>query len=88
VSGRAGPVLSVTIRQVVARGAAAGGAETEGEWAQPADRRPSANGSARGVTGRVQGSETTNGLPPSLALRLDAAVCAASRVEYSPTLTL
>ena len=36
----------------------------------------------------AQGPETTNGLPPSRPLRLVAAVWAASRVRYSPTLTL
>ena len=71
-------------------GGVAGGGEGGApvDRAQPAIRRPSANQGPRGGTVVVQGSEMTNGLPPSLALRLDAAFWAASRVEYSPTLTL
>ena len=49
---------------------------------------PPASSSARTGFAVAQGSETTNGLPPSRRLRLPAAVWAASRVRYSPTRTL
>jgi len=88
VIGLMASTLSVMITQVTARRAVTGGEDGWGERAQPAARRPSANPTARGGMGRVQGSETTNGWPPSLAFRLDAAFSAASRVAYSPTLTL
>ena len=81
---RAGPTLSLASRQAAAGGVGAGiggwGADPHPAMATPM-ATPPANSSARPGIPAVQGSETTNGLPPSRALRLAAAVCAASRVR-------